>query len=278
MRTVAIAGVGLIGGSFALALRQAGFDGRILGVSSPATTKEALARGVIDEAVSLEDAASRADLIYLAQPVLAIIDALPKVASHLKPGALVTDAGSTKAQIVAAANACLPPSSFIGGHPMAGKEQRGLAAADASLFKDRPYVLTPGAPAHLESPAAAALVGWLRQIGVRLVTLEPATHDRMVAAVSHVPQLLSTALAASLACTEGTRQVAGPAILDMTRLALSDYDLWRDILVTNATEIRAGLALIIDKLQYLQGNLTDAAVRDLFSQGQIIASQLRENR
>src|SRR5260221_13984256 len=128
MRIVAIAGVGLIGGSFALALRKAGFGGRILGVSSERTIVEALRLGVIDEGVTLERAESEADLIYLAQPILQILDVLTRLKP--KPGALVTDAGSTKARITAVAESHLKDCQFVGGHPMAGKETRGVAAAD----------------------------------------------------------------------------------------------------------------------------------------------------
>jgi Prephenate dehydrogenase len=126
MQTVAIAGVGLIGGSFALALKQAGFHGRILGVSSPRTLDEAMRLGVIDEPATLEEAAARADLIYLAQPIRGILGTLTELGGRIRPGCLVTDAGSTKLQIVKHAVAHLPVSQFVGGHPMAGKESRGL--------------------------------------------------------------------------------------------------------------------------------------------------------
>jgi len=185
VKTVAIVGVGLIGGSFALALRKAGFQGRIIGVSSPATIDKAFSRGAIDEALPLAEAAAAADLVYLSQPISRIIETL-KV---LDTDALVTDAGSTKAVICETARE-LKRGRFVGGHPMAGKESRGVEQADADLFRGRPYVLTSREP---------ELENWIDRIGARLVLLEPAEHDRQVAFVSHLPQLLSTALASVLA-------------------------------------------------------------------------------
>src|SRR5438270_3074666 len=143
MNTVAIFGVGLIGGSFALALRKAGFSGRILGVSSPETLRRALDLHVIDEGVAAEAAARSADLIYLAQPILRIIDSLPQLEAAARPGALITDAGSTKKTIVDRASEVISRCQFLGGHPMAGRERRGVEAAEADLFRGRPYVLTP---------------------------------------------------------------------------------------------------------------------------------------
>ena len=137
MQTVAIFGVGLIGGSFALALRRAGFKGEILGVSSGSTISEALRLGVIDRGVPLEEAALASDLVYLAQPIRQIIETLSLLSGRLKPGALVTDAGSTKVEIVKQGKRLLGPGQFLGGHPMAGKEVRGVAAAEAGLFQGR---------------------------------------------------------------------------------------------------------------------------------------------
>ncbi|MGH9659460.1 MAG: prephenate dehydrogenase, partial [Bryobacteraceae bacterium] len=135
MNTVAIVGVGLIGGSFGLALKKAGFAGRILGVSSERALADGLERGAIDESAPLEDAARRADLIFLAQAVGRILDTLRKLDPLVRPGALVTDAGSTKSAIVAAAREHVRACQFVGGHPLAGKERRGAAAADPDLFR-----------------------------------------------------------------------------------------------------------------------------------------------
>src|SRR5450432_2944248 len=197
MNTVAIFGVGLIGGSFALALRKAGFSGRIIGVSSPPTIRRALELGVIDEGVPAQEAAQAADLIYLAQPILRIVEILPELEHWVHPEALVTDAGSTKSAIVERAGA-ISRCQFLGGHPMAGREQRGVEAADPGLFRGRPYVLTPRSEAELHTPQARDFVDWIERIGAFTVILSPAEHDRIVAYTSHLPQLASTGLAALL--------------------------------------------------------------------------------
>ena len=246
MKTVAIAGVGLIGGSFALALRKTGFAGRILGVSSERTIAEALRLGVIDEGVSLERAEAEADLIYLAQPILQILDVL----TRLKPkaGALVTDAGSTKAQIVSCANQHLKDRQFVGGHPMAGKETRGVAAADADLFRGRNYVLTPSADTEA--------LRWFRKsienFGAVVTTLQPEEHDQLVAYTSHLPQILATVLASTLAPIEQASRVAGPALMDMTRIAQSPFDMWHDIFLTNREPIERALKAFLDRFTETQ--------------------------
>ncbi len=199
MKTVAIVGTGLIGASFGLALKSAGFRGRILGVSSARALEEALSRGAVDEAAPLEEAVASADLIYLSQTIDRILSTLPLIAPCVRPGALVTDAGSTKTEIVNQALRSLAPGQFLGGHPMAGKEQRGAAHACAELFRDRTWILTPTEPGQLDSPAALEFVDWIGKIGAVPVVLSPQEHDRVVALTSHLPQLLSTALAATLA-------------------------------------------------------------------------------
>lgn len=259
MNTVAIFGVGLIGGSFALALRKAGFQGKIIGVSSPATVQKALALGVIDQALPLPEAAAAADLVYLSQPISQILATL----DVLETDALVTDAGSTKAAICERAAAKIWRGRFIGGHPMAGKESRGVEQADADLFRGRPYVLTAREP-QLES--------WIERFGARLVLLEAAEHDRQVAFVSHLPQLLSTTLASVLA---GKERVAGPAAADLTRLALSPYDIWRDIFATNAEPIDAALGAFIARLEEVRTQLRASEMEVLFSRAAASARALR---
>ena len=261
MKTVAIAGVGLIGGSFALALRKAGFQGKIIGVSSPLTIQKAVTRGAIDAALPLAEAAAAADLVYLSQPISGIIATL----GVLDTGALVTDAGSTKA-VICESGRKLKRGRFVGGHPMAGKESRGVEHADADLFRGRPYVLTAREP-QLET--------WIERFGARLVILDPVEHDRLVAFVSHLPQLLSTALAAVLA---GKENVAGPAAADLTRLALSPYDIWRDIFATNAEPIDAALGAFIARLEEVRAQLRSSDMEALFSQASASARALRQVR
>ncbi len=276
MKTVAIVGVGLIGASFGLALRRAGFSGHILGVSSDRSIRAAIDRHAIDEGVPLESAAAQADLIYLSQPISGILETLPRLAGLLKPGALVTDAGSTKRQIVEAAAPL--GSAFIGGHPMAGKTARGAAGAEASLFEGRPYVLTPASPAQMDDEHVRVLASWIEKIGARLVVLSPAEHDRLVAAASHLPQLLSTALASTLEQMPDPAPiaaVAGPGLHDMTRLALSSHEIWKDILATNGDEIAAALLVIEARLSELRQSLESAETESAFASGRNFALRLR---
>lgn len=254
METVAIVGVGLIGGSFGLALREAGFRGQILGVSSSESIRTAVARGAVDREATLEEAAASADLLYLALPISGILAALERLARTPGTKAFVTDAGSTKRTITDHGTRLLGPHRFLGGHPMAGKEKRGVAEAEAGLFRGRPYLLTPEAPDALDSPQARSLMEWLECMGARVVVLTPEEHDRLVARVSHLPQLLSTSLASLLGaeCPNGTL-VSGPGLMDMTRLALSSFEIWGDILATNGDAIGAALDSYVSHLEQLQG-------------------------
>jgi prephenate dehydrogenase len=277
METVAIFGVGLMGGSFGLALRKAGFRGSILGVSSDSTIHAAMDRGAIDRGATCEEAAGVADLLYLAQPIGHIIDSLHHLDALVRPDALITDAGSTKHTIVTEAHRLVHRCQFLGGHPLAGKEKRGVAEADADLFRGRTYVLTPGSPAELETPAARAFIEWIERLGANITVLGAAEHDRVVSFTSHLPQLASTALAATLSEhlePDGLR-VAGPGLIDSTRLALSAYELWRDILATNTEPIEQALTLYIQELEQLRENLRTRGAQQEFVRAAKMARQLR---
>ena len=181
IQTVTIVGVGLIGGSLGLALRAHGFRGRILGVSSPRTLEEALALGAVDSAGPLEEAVSAADLVYLAQPVDRILDLLPQVRRFVQPHALVTDCGSTKEAIVARAGEVFDKAPwFVGGHPMAGKEGRGVQLAEPEIFRGCTYVLTPFDGVLPKDPVVESFVNWLEKIGCRIKLCSAAEHDRIV--------------------------------------------------------------------------------------------------
>lgn len=277
MQAVAIVGVGLIGGSFALALRKAGFTGRILGVSSPETLRQAIGLGVIDEAASLEAAASQASLLYLAQPVSLIAETLGRLTACCRPGTLVTDAGSTKAAIMKAAEG-LRNTQFLGGHPLAGKETRGVAAAEAGLFTGRTYAVTPRHPEELATPQAREFLTWLERIGAQIVVTDADTHDRSLAFTSHLPQLASTALAALLAREpQLLRILSGPGLLDTTRLALSSFDIWRDILLTNRESVAVALSSYIEMLQRIQSQLCREELEETFKAAERFARELRRN-
>jgi prephenate dehydrogenase len=274
MKSVAIVGTGLIGASFGLALKSAGFAGHIFGVSSQAAAEAAQTVGAIDSIATLETAVPQADLIYLAQPISRILHTLRQLDPLVRPDALVTDAGSTKQAIVSTARAAVRRCQFVGGHPMAGKESRGAHAAEADLFRGRPYILCPG---DLETDAARTFRGWLEKIGARVVVLGADEHDNRVAFSSHLPQLASTALASVIAeVSPESAQVAGPGLVDATRLALSSYELWRDIVSTNTEPIVEALTAYIQKLDHLKENLRTRQLQDEFTTAAEFARELRK--
>ncbi|MBZ5578665.1 MAG: prephenate dehydrogenase/arogenate dehydrogenase family protein [Acidobacteriia bacterium] len=280
MNNVAIVGTGLIGASFGLALRQAGFGGPIVGVSSERAVAEAVAAGAIDRGAPLAEAVGQADVVFLSQAIGRILDTIRHLDPLLKPGALVTDAGSTKTEIVDLARQFVRRGQFLGGHPMAGKESRGAAAAEAGLFEGRTWVLTPDEPAELETKAARDFAGWLRRIGARLVILDSDEHDRVVALTSHLAQLASTALASTVGehlTRERHLQVAGPGLTDMTRLALSSYELWRDILATNSEHIDRALSQYVQELEHIRENLRTRQLQAEFERGAGLATRLRKS-
>jgi prephenate dehydrogenase len=278
MQCVAIVGTGLIGASFGLALKAAGFNGSILGVSSPAAAAEALECGAIDEVLPLEAAVPQADWVFLAQTISRILETIPRLEPLVRPTALITDAGSTKRRIVARAQAHLSRGLFLGAHPMAGKEARGARAAEATLFAGRPYLLTPEPAATGADPRVAEFVGWVRAIGARPIVLTPERHDRLVAAVSHLPQLASTAMAAALEQMPDHAEfpaVAGPGLVDSTRLALSSFEVWGDILATNADSIDACLAMLEANIARLRASLRAASLEPDFNLANRFARRLR---
>jgi prephenate dehydrogenase len=278
MKTVAIAGVGLIGGSFGLALRAAGFSGRIVGVSRPATIGKAIHKGAIDAGVSLEEAAAEADLLFLSQPICVILETLDKLGGKLKPDALVTDAGSTKRRICERGTERLG-GSFLGGHPMAGKESRGVEMAEAQLFRGRPWLVTPYGAGKIDSPRSQEFLAWLKRIGARTTVCSPEDHDRRVARSSHLPQMLSTTLAHSLGAREDREAVlgaAGPGLASMTRLALSSWDIWKDILATNGDYIAEALREFRADLGHTAEELDEGALEERFRQGAEFAAGVQK--
>jgi len=274
LRRVAIVGTGLIGSSFGLALRKAGFDGPIIGVSSTRALAEAVARGAVDDGAPLAEAVADADLIFLSQTIGRILDTIRHLDPLVREGALVTDAGSTKCEIVDVARQAIRRCQFLGGHPMAGKESRGASSADADLFCGRTWVLTPDEPAELETPAARGFRGWLDRIGARTVVLDADEHDRVVSLTSHLPQLASTALAAAIGDATEV-DVAGSGLIDMTRLALSSYDLWRDILATNSEHIERALGIYVQELEHIRENLRTRQLQKEFERGAKLAERVR---
>jgi len=258
IRHVAILGVGLIGGSLGLAWKERRQDLHILGWDFPQVLEEALLRGAIDEAApSLEVAAHRADTIVLSVPISAMESVLGALAPHVKPGTLITDVGSVKQRIVAAARQLLPDSvSFVGGHPMAGAEHSGLQHADAFLFENATYVLC-GDPQQSAYRTIATLV---ESTGARIVCLAPDEHDLIAARVSHLPQLLATLLMSLVAThsseEDSTLRLAAGGFRDMTRIASSPFDTWQPILESNRTVLLSVLDDFMATLQEAHAKIT----------------------
>lgn len=233
-------GLGLIGGSLARALTGKGV--RVLGVDRPGVCRAARKARAIAASTSLEAAAREADVLVLAASPRANLRLLVRLARIAPDSLVITDVTSVKVPIVREA-ARLKLRRFVGGHPMAGRERSGFAASTASLFRDRPWILTPAK----DPLAARRLRALIRRVGARPVELAAGNHDRLVALLSHVPQIVSWALLQTAAADRVAKShldLAGPGFLDMTRLARSPRGLWREILTSNEAEVRRGLAAL----------------------------------
>lgn len=288
MESVFIVGTGLIGASVGLALREKGFSGRILGTGpTEETLKIAQSRGAIDawhQGAAAMDAAASCDVILLAGPVLSILDWMQRLAPVLSERQLVTDVGSTKVQIAElAAKLYNQPgrARFLPGHPMAGKESGGAALAEASLFQNAMWLFTPK-PGLEPSPLEAEWRGWVAKFGARTMDLDPARHDEVCAWVSHLPQMLSTALAALLEDTfrddpvrrEEIAAIGGRALRETTRLGASPYSMWRDIALSNTEPIAETLHALEQRLAHLRENLRTPELREEFK----LANEFRARR
>jgi prephenate dehydrogenase len=281
-RRVAIIGTGLIGGSFALALRRHFPDVSIIGYDRPDILDRAAARGAIHEAASdLTGVLLGAELVYLALPIIPTLEILPEIAKHAGPGALVTDACSTKAAICRTAReAFRGGAEFLGGHPMAGKEQSGIEHADAELFHGAPYALVGSE--GTATPRAKLFAETLVTIGAQPVWCDAETHDWAVGIVSHLPQLVSVALARVVSDeTDETGlplSLAGPGLQDMLRLAGSPYSVWRDILLTNTENVSRALDRLAQAIDYLRTRLATKELEQEFRAANEIYKQLQKPR
>ncbi len=268
---LAIVGTGLIGGSFALALKQAGAVGEVLGVGRNASSlAHAQQLGLIDRAVDWA-AAGQADCILLAIPVGDTEAVLTQLLPHLKPGAIVTDAGSTKGNVIAAARAVMKArfGDFVPGHPIAGSEQSGPGAARADLFQGKKVVLTP--QPETRAAALATVRGLWEAAGAQVETLDAALHDRVFAAVSHLPHLAAFALVDELAQRpDGDTffRFAASGFRDFTRIAGSSPEMWRDIALANRNALVSELDAYLAALHVLRAAVSAedaAALLEIFS-------------
>lgn len=276
-RRVTIVGLGLMGGSLGLAIKRCYQEVEVIGVDcEEAALHVAQERGAIDHGLPLVQGVAGTDLICLATPVEAIIKLVQRLSGFIDPATMITDLGSTKTEICATAQRFLP-DNFVGGHPLSGSEKQGVEAANHALFQDAIWALTP-----LRKPdaRAARLRKFLEGLGASVLYLEPERHDRLMAYVSHLPQLLAVALAELVADRSGEdehyRTLAAGGFADMTRIAGSPYAVWKDIFSSNAREIDGALAAFIERLSSLRRALGEGgSLRRSFERAGAFRQRLR---
>lgn len=263
IRQFTIIGTGLIGGSLALALKNRGFRGQIVGCDRAPVLERAVKAGVVDAGeVKPVDAIQGSQVIVLATPVLGIIDLIDRLGPRISSRTLVTDVGSTKAEILARAKAVFGKSvgaRFLGGHPMAGKEQSGLEFADADLFQGAAWFLTPVRGQKIYDGVSGDYIEWLEKIGGRIASIDAEEHDKLCAWISHLPQMISTALAGALVDEYGAEapllETGGRALREMTRISGSPYSWWRDVALTNKKNLGNALLKLEQHLAHIRENL-----------------------
>jgi prephenate dehydrogenase len=260
---IAVIGLGLIGGSVALAARRAWPSALVIGVDRNAVLERVMVRQAVDVASEDLMIVSEADLVVLAAPIGAILELLPALPKRVAGDAVITDVGSTKRAILRAARALPARLPFVGGHPLAGAAIRGIDAARADLFEGRPWMLIDEGGARPD--VVVRLSAFAEGLGARPLTMpSSASHDRLMAFLSQLPQLTASALMAIVGEAVGDEglALAGGGLRDTTRLASSPADIWRDICGTNGDEIGASLDALIAALQDLRQHLADGPAID----------------
>jgi prephenate dehydrogenase len=265
---IGIVGVGLIGGSIALAARQLWPKALVIGVDNRDVLETAMRMHAIDVAADDLIVLAEADVVILAAPVKVNIGLLAELDENVRQPAIVTDTGSTKRDIVAAAGSLPPRFTFVGGHPLAGAAQGGLEHARPDLFAGRPWLLTSDAATDAGAGALAKLTEFVQALGALPRVIGVHAHDRLLAFLSHLPQLTASALMQVVGDAVGQDglALAGRGLADTTRLASSPSDIWRDIAATNADEIGSALDALIALLQELRRDLPDGdRLADVFN-------------
>jgi prephenate dehydrogenase len=281
-KQVTIIGTGLIGGSLGLALRKRHLAGRIVGCDRAPVLERAQDCGAIDEGSTNPAHAVRgSDLVVLATPVLHILDLIDRLGPALPSRTVVTDVGSTKAEIIARAAKSFGRNAgrrFLAGHPMAGKENAGVEFADADLFEDAAWLFTPLPGQNVHAGACGEFIHCAERMGARVAVLDPTDHDRFCAWISHLPQMISTALAAALVDEFGADapvlDIGGRALREMTRISGSPYSMWRDIAITNKKNLADALQKLEQRLAHIRENLDSKQLSQEFER----AHELRKRQ
>ncbi len=277
---IAIVGTGLMGGSLGLAVKHFYSDKRVAGVDFPEEIEKALERGAVDEGYGpdeLESALEGADLVVLATPIDRILELLGELPGYLPGGATVMDLGSTKREVCARGREELEnySATFIGGHPMTGAEVRGITGAHSLLFENSVFVLVT--PDGEPTDVSAKLEGFLSGLGADPCYLDGRTHDRIVARVSHLPQLIAISLMKTVGRAdepEDYLSLAGGGFRDMTRIAESPFEIWRDILSTNKDLIREEVRKFLEETEETLNGIGEESIEDEFRESGDLREQL----
>ena len=283
IKKIAIYSVGLLGASIGAALKKSGFNGEIIGISGEQNIKDALSADAIDKGFGYDETANilaDTDLLFLCSPIETIMETIKKIAPlKLKEGMLITDIGSTKNSIVAAAQKYLPANvKFVGGHPMAGSEKHGAKSADPFLFQNAVWVL------HSEDRRVAEDFGAFleKYLGCKTKYIAPQTHDAIVAMVSHVPHIVAVGLVNTAekinSKIDGTLDLAAGGFKSLTRIASSPYKMWHDIFKTNQEANLEILDCFIEEMKELRQNLKEETLENSFENAAKTRAKLAENQ